>query len=230
MAPAPARAHPGSGIAVDAQGCLHFVDTGEGVFRLDPQGKLALIHRLTYHWMAFDEKGSFAHSQALGDWDNGSFERITPPGAVPALILSSDYPVVVGHDGGLYYVPFNETGTRELIRRMPDGRRSVFATLPKDTGPKPMRWVNGIAVAGDGALYIADNDAIRKVDRRGAVSTFRDAIQAPDCADPLPDAPKLPYLRGLAVARDGETMYAAANGCRTVIANRFRTALVVVRP
>jgi sugar lactone lactonase YvrE len=211
-----ACAHPGSGIFVDAQGRVYFGDTGAGVWRLDAQGQLSLFHRRAYHWMAFDQKGAFAQA-ALGEWDNGSFERVTPPGAIPALILSSDYPVAVGHDGGIYYVPFRETGQREMIRRAPDGGRNVFAVLPADHSPKPMRWINGIAVAPDGTLFVSDNDAIYTIGRNGAVSTFRQSIQAPDCAVPLPDAPKLPYLRGLAVARDG-TVYAAANGCRTVIA------------
>ena len=80
-----------------------------------------------------------------------------------------------------------------------------------------MLWINGIAAGRDGMLYIADNDAVRKIDRNGSLSTVRDAIQAPDCLNPLPDTPTLPYLRGLAVAPDG-IIYAAANGCRSVIA------------
>jgi hypothetical protein len=226
-ATAAALAHPGSAIVVDAQGQIYFVDTGQGVWKLDQHGKLALIHARAFHWMALDEKGAFAKSRALGDFDNGSFERITPAASVPALIISSDYPVAVGQDGGLYYVPYNNTGRRELVRRMPDGQRSVFATLPTATSPKPMRWANGIAADADGSLYITDNDAVRKINRGGAVSTFRDAIQAPDCADPLTDAPQLPYLRGLAVARDG-TIYAAANGCRAVIAIRAEGAIKTV--
>ena len=209
--------HFGSGIFVDGQECVFFVDTGGGVWRLDPPGNLTLIHRHAYHWMAFDKNGSFANSQALGKFDGGSFELATPPGAVPALIISSDFPVAVGNDGGLYYVPYKESGARELIRRMPDGSRSVFAVLPADTGPEAMRWVNGIALASDGALYVTDNDAIRRIARDGAVSTIRKGIRADDCSDPPPETPKLPYLRGLAVAQDG-TIYAAATGCRSVIA------------
>jgi hypothetical protein len=72
----------------------------------------------------------------------------------------------VGQDGGLYYVPYNNTGRRELVRRMPDGQRSVFATLPTATSPKPMRWANGIAADADGSLYITDNDAVRKRTRQ----------------------------------------------------------------
>ncbi len=93
-------AHPGSGIVVDSQGHVYFADTGQGVWKLDPQGKLTLLHTAAYHWMALDEKGHFVKSGALGNFDRGSFERVTPAGAVPGLIISSDYPIVIGSDGG----------------------------------------------------------------------------------------------------------------------------------
>jgi DNA-binding beta-propeller fold protein YncE len=183
--------------------------------------------------MALDEKGHFAKSKALGNFDRGSFERITPVGSIPTLIISSDYPIAVGEDGGLYYVPYDRSGSRELVRRVPDGQRSVLARLPTDTGAQPMLWVNGIATGPGGSLYITDNDAVRKIDRKGTVTTWRDAIQVPGCSDPLPDTPKLPYLRGLAVASDG-TIYAAANGCRAVIQvpaqGPIKTVLKAERP
>jgi hypothetical protein len=209
-------AHPGSGIVVDHEGQVYFLDTGAGVWKLDAEGRLTLIHTVAYHWMALDEKGHFAPF-ALGDFDRGSFERMTPQGAVPALIISSDYPITVGEDGALYYVPYDADGPRKLIRRTPAGERSVFATLPADTSPDPVRWVNGIASAPDGSIYLTDNDAVWRVDRTGTISSFRSAIEAAGCSDPLADTPKLPYLRGLAVHADG-TVYAAANGCRAVIA------------
>ena len=212
-----ADAHPGSGIVVDAKGRVYFVDTGQGVWMLDTQGKLTLIHRMAYHWMALDEQGHFARSNTLGEFDRGSFERITPVGSTPSIIISSDYPITVGQDGSLYYVPYRPSGPRELIRRTSTGQRSVFARLPSDTSDKPMLWVNGITTGADGLLYVTNNDEVLKVDKNGTVSTMRSAIQTPDCNDPLSDTPKLPYLRGLAVARDG-TIYAAANGCRAVIA------------
>jgi DNA-binding beta-propeller fold protein YncE len=210
-----ANAHPGSGIVVDAQGQVYFVDTGRGVWRIDTQGKLTLLHTIAYHWMALDENGHFARTD-LGEVDGGSFERATPAGAIPALVISSDYPVVVGRDGALHYVPYKPGGPRELVRRTPSGQRSILARLPAVTAEKPMHWVNGIATGSAGSLYVTDNDAIRRIDPDGNVSTFRDAIRAPHCADPLPETPKLPYLRGLAVHPDG-SIYAAASGCRTVL-------------
>jgi sugar lactone lactonase YvrE len=208
-------AHPGSGIAVDAQGNIYFVDTGRGVWKANPNGDLTLISGTAYHWLALDEKGHFARNN-LGSFDRGSFERVTPAGAVPTVVISSDYPIVVGADGGLYYVPFKKTGPRELVRRKYDGLRSVFVALPADTSREPMLWVNGIAAAPDGSLYVADNDAVRRIEASGSISTMAVAIDGSECRDPLPDAPKLPYLRGLAVARSG-VVYAAANGCRSVV-------------
>jgi len=166
-------AHPGSGIVADSQGQVYFVDTGQGVWRADSRGELVLIHTRAYHWMAVDEKGHFAAPHTLGDFDNGSFEQIAPGGSAPSLGISSDYPIAVGQDGGLYCVPFRPTGQRELVRRMPDGTKSVVAALPVDSSPKPMQWVNGIASGPDGAHFITENDAVRRIDAGGKVTTAR---------------------------------------------------------
>src|SRR3712207_6577423 len=93
-----AYAHPGSGITVDAEGNVYFVDTGRGVWRLDASGKLVLIHKLAWHWMAMDERGASGSSRPLGSFDRGSFEVITPAGTAISLIISSDYPIAVGGD------------------------------------------------------------------------------------------------------------------------------------
>jgi len=209
LAVAIAAAHPGGSIHVDAEGRVVFVDTGKGVWRAEG-GKLTLLSSTAYHWMAFDQKGHFAGAK-LGDFDGGTFEHVKP-----AFIISSDYPVTIGRDGALYYVPYNKNGPRQLVRRSPAGARSVFANLPTETGEKAMSWVNGLVTAPGGALYATDNDAILRIGADGAVTTVHAGIQSPRCNQPL-DGPKLPYLRGLDVAPGG-TIYAAANGCRTAIA------------
>ena len=53
----------------------------------------------------------------FGHFEGGTSRRITPAGAVPALVLSSDYPVTIGLDGGRYYAASSQTGRREPIRR-----------------------------------------------------------------------------------------------------------------
>lgn len=233
MAPKAARAHPGAGIVVDAAGNVYFTDTGRGVWKVDGNGRLTEIHSRTYHWMALDRRGDFARSASLGQFDGGTFERVTREGAVPAILISSDYPIAVGMDGALYYVPYRPEGPRQLIRRTAKGHRVVFATLPPSTGEKPMQWVNGIAAAHDGSLYVSDDDAVHRIDVKGSVSTVSAPVGVSDCSDPLPGTPKLPYLRGLAVAQDG-AIYAAATGCRAVITisrqGRVGTVLRSERP
>ncbi|HXH49392.1 MAG TPA: hypothetical protein VNM47_08605 [Terriglobia bacterium] len=214
---ATADAHPGAGIVVDALGQIYFVDTGQGIWKLDSRGQLTLISRTAYHFMAIDVEGRFAKSPALGNVDRGSFERITPFGAAPALIISSDFPIAVGGDGWLYYVPYNPKGPRDLVRRAPDGQRTVWARLPINSGEEEMRWVNGIAAGPGKSLYATDDAHIYKIGRDGKVSALRKNIEVADCSDPPPETPKLPYFRGLAVARE-RTVYVAASGCRSVIA------------
>lgn len=217
MAPKAARAHPGAGIVVDAAGNVYFTDTGRGVWRVDANGRLREIHTRAYHWMALDRRGDFARSASLGQFDGGTLERVTREGALPAILISSDYPIAVGTDGALYYVPYRPEGPRELIRRTAKGHRAVFAMLPPGGGEKPIQWVNGIAAAHDGSVYLTDDDAVHRIDVKGRVSTVRVPVGVFDCSDPLPGTPKPPYLRGLAVAQDG-TLYVAATGCRSVIA------------
>src|SRR4030095_10055214 len=70
-----ASAHPGSGIVIDKDGQVFFTDTGQGVWKIDKQGKLISIPASLFHWMTLDEFGYFAGSQKnFGEW----FERVTP--------------------------------------------------------------------------------------------------------------------------------------------------------
>jgi len=60
LLPAPAAAHPGSGIVVDRFGQIYFVDMVSGVWKLDTHG--ALTHRPgpAFHWMTLDATDRFA--------------------------------------------------------------------------------------------------------------------------------------------------------------------------
>ena len=111
-------AHPGSGIVVDKQGQVFFTDTGQGVWKIDGQGKLTRLPASLFHWMAIDEAGYFAEAQKnFGEW----FERVTPQSSKPALIMSSDFPLTINRDGNLYYA---DTRPRSagIVRRTPDGK------------------------------------------------------------------------------------------------------------
>jgi sugar lactone lactonase YvrE len=138
-------------------------------------------------------------------------------GRDPMVLLSSDYPVVVGADGALYFAEPRADRRLEIVRLLPGGERGVLVTLPAESDGGAVRWLNGIAAAADASIYYAENAAVRRIDSRGEIATIASRIEVPDC-EPMPHAEAHlgPYLRGLAVAQDG-TVYVAATGCSAVL-------------
>ena len=209
-----AFAHPGASIHVAADGRVFFVDTGGGLFVLERNGRLARYPGPAYHWFAIDEASGLAKTR----WPSIPGSDIVSAGTHPTLVVSSDFPVVVGRDGALYY-PQPEGETQgQLIRVAPDGTRSVFAHFPgTKRADGSMGYVNGLALAGDGALYFSLDRSIHKFDTRGRMTTIARDIDVPACAQvPGVEAQVGPYLRGLAVAPNG-TVFVAAAGCGAVL-------------
>lgn len=205
-----ATAHPGSGIVVDKNGQVYFTDTGQGVWKIDKQGKLTYIPSSLFHWMAIDEIGYFAESQkSFGEW----FERVTSQSSKPALIMCSDFPLTVNRDGNIYYANTRHSSAK-IIRRTPDGKETVLAA------DKVFEYINGIAAGPDGSLYVTeashdDASTIRKITMNGTVSiiaTFAGKTGGKD----LPAGTVPSYCRGLAVDSMG-VGYVAATGSRSII-------------
>jgi len=206
-----AFAHPGSGIVVDKDGNVFFTDTGQGVWKIDNQGKLTYLPAQLFHWMAIDEAGYFAGSQkSFGEW----FERITPQNTKPVLMTCSDFPFTVNRDGNLYYADTRRSSSR-IIRRTPNGTESVLASGDF------FEHISGIAAGPDGSLYVTDishSDAstIRKITMDGKVSIFASGfVSKTGSTDPPPET-DVTYCRGLAVDSLGN-VYVAATGSRRVL-------------
>jgi sugar lactone lactonase YvrE len=202
-------AHPGSGIVVDKQGQVFFTDTGQGVWKIDGQGKLTHLPASLFHWMTIDEAGYFAESQKnFGEW----FERVTPQSSKPALIMSSDFPLVINRDGNLYYADTRPRSAR-IVRRTPDGKESVLAA------DEAFKGIAGMAAGPDGSLYITDANAVRKITTDGKVLQFAGheliGIGQDRAINPPPEA-EASYCRGLAVDSQG-VVYVAATGSRRVL-------------
>ena len=201
--------HPGSGIVVDKDGQVYFTDTGKGVWKIDTNGELTYLQASRFHWMTIDVSGYFAKSpKNFGEY----FERVTPQGTKPALIMCSDFPLVVGKDGNIYYA-YTRPGSTKIIRRMPDGKETVLAS------DKIFEFISGIAVGPDGSLYIteasnAKANTIRKITMDGAVSMIATYVGKSGNDLPLETVPS--YCRGLAVDSTG-TIYVAATGSRSVL-------------
>jgi sugar lactone lactonase YvrE len=204
-----AVAHPGSGIVVDKGGQVFFTDTGQGVWEIDGRGDLTLLPVSLFHWMTIDEVGYFAESQkSFGEW----FERVTPQGSKPALIMSSDFPLTINRDGNIYYADTRPRSAR-VVRRTPDGRESVLAA------DEAFKGIAGIAAGPDGSLYITDANAVRKIATDGKVSQFAGPEiigSGRDRAISPPSESEANYCRGLAVDPQG-VVYVAATGSRRVL-------------
>ena len=205
----PVMAHPGSGIAVDRLGQVYFLDTGSGLWKIDPHGKLARISGIMFHWLALDTNNAFASSPL----PSGPLGDILRVGASPTLLLSSDYPIAIGQDGNLYY-PSGPTGGLRIVQMMPSGGRSVLATLPA-TARGPLAHLNGITAGPNGSLYYTENNAIRRITAQGRVSTVA-TIPALAGGPSIPGMDQQPYLRGLAVDDRG-VMYVADTGNARVL-------------
>ena len=206
-----AWAHPGSGIVVDRRGQVYFTDTGQGVWKIDQQGRLSAHEGAAYHWMAIDHDGLLVRTLSPAFREPSTdIQRV---GTDPTLLLSSDFPLTTGSDGSLYYPELGADDLLRVYRLKPAGNRSVLAALPSASDGQPLKWLNGMAAGPDGVIYFSENAAIRRITPRGEVSTLASNIVVDDCQSPPGASERLgPFLRGLDVAPDG-SVYVAANGC-----------------
>jgi sugar lactone lactonase YvrE len=203
-------AHPGSGIAVDRLGQVYFLDTGSGLWKIDTKGNLTHLSRTLFHWLAIDANNRFA-SSPLPTGANGEIQAV---GTNPAVLLSSDWPIAIGHDGNLYYQSGPE-GSLKIVRRIPSGNTSVVVTLPLTVTGKPLPYVSGITAGPDGSLYYTEDTAIRRISANGRISTVA-RVRAPANPPSIPATDEHPYLRGLAVDASG-VMYVADTGDARVL-------------
>lgn len=202
----PAHAHPGSGIAIDRAGRIYFVDTGSGLWRIDAGDRLTRMPGAAFHWLTLDLGNSFGRLE-LPSGPGWEIDRV---GTDPVVLLASDFPLVAGPDGNLYYPSQGGSGPRRIFRVRPTGQNAVIAQVP-------LPWLNGLAAAPDGALYYSENAAIHRISSDGRISTVAEHIMPPGCvAIPGTESGEGPLLRGLAVDAGG-TVYVAASGCGSLL-------------
>jgi sugar lactone lactonase YvrE len=205
-------AHPGSGILVDRRGQIYFIDTGSGLWKIDTQGALSHLSPLRNHWLAMDPNDRFTQTHLptdpTGDW------VITAASSNPTILISTDFPLLVGADGDLYFVRKVENSAR-LLRTKPTGERSVFVTLPRGATGAAVEWINGIAQGPDGSIYYTEDNAVRRITAKGAISTVA-VVPALANGPSIPDVDKRPYLRGLKTDSKG-VVYVADTGDARVL-------------
>jgi sugar lactone lactonase YvrE len=218
-----AQGHPASGIAVDDQGNVFFVDSEMGVWCIDAQGKRTLVSESAMHFMAMDRTGKFANTPSkFGKW----FGRLTPKGEKPTLISCSDFPSVVGKDGNIYYAHMHSL---KIMRRTPEGMESVLVT-PERFGIDTSRpiGVNGMACGPDGTIYVVSLDSLNRTVGSGEHALYAIALDGSIrimaknfVAQKLPESERHPevrpeYCRGMAVDEQ-QNIFVAVTGSRCVM-------------
>jgi DNA-binding beta-propeller fold protein YncE len=205
-------AHTGSGIAIDRNGQVYFLDTGSGLWKIDTHGRLTHLSGLKNHWLALDATDGFAGARLptdpYSDW------LITKVGANPTLLISTDFPIAIGEEGNLYY-PSGPVGGLRIIRAKPSGETAVLATLPVSATGRPLPHINGIAGDSNCSLYYTEDTVIRRITSDGSISivaTVRALVGGPS----IPGTNQHSFLRGLAVDSRG-VMYVADNGDARVL-------------
>jgi sugar lactone lactonase YvrE len=215
-----AIAHPGSGIVVDKSGQVYIMDTGKGVWKIDRQGKLTYLPSSRFHWMAIDEDGNFANAQKNF---GGFFERVTPEGGKPVIIICPEFPFTIGADGNIYYADTRHSPGK-IVRRTPAGKETILAS------DKAFTSIHGIAAGTDGSLYITEAsnpnaNTIRKITMDGTISIVATYIGKNNNDTPLEATPS--YCRGLSVDSAGN-IYVASTGSRSVLKITPRGAITTV--
>ena len=202
-------AHPGSGIVVDRRGEVYFLDTGSGVWKIDLQGKLSHLPGPRFHWMTIDYDDCFRTAH-LPTGASGDINRV---GTSPTLLVASDYPVAIGANGLLYYPSYTAGSGLQLMELTPADQTRMLTNLSAATRTD-LRWLNGLAAGADGSLYYTEDDAIRRINARGEVSTLVAKPGIPTCVSIA--GTTRPMLRGLAADSHG-AIYVAASGCGSVL-------------
>ena len=217
---ASALAHPGSGIVVDARGYVWFMDTGYGLWQIDPSGHLTPQGGTGGHFLAIDRHSKFKHEHfaALrpGDVEVARLD--------PTLIVSREYPATFGSDGAFYFPQVAGKGRVRIMRMLPGEAAKPFADLPPareigfDGKPVDAEWIWAIAAGPSGSIYYTEQQAVRRIASDGIVSTVAENVVVPDCRKPeaLKHSQSQTNLYGLDVAADG-TVYVASPGCNAVL-------------
>ena len=182
-----AAAHPGTGIVIDSRGRVTFTNL-KSVWRWEPGGRVAeIVPRVHTHALLLEPDGTLVgedlHYDAARDKFLTAVWRLSPEGRFDRGQEDADSPFefsgTVGADGSAYFsrVDNNRRDVSEIYRKRPDGRRELLAGgrygyADGDGGAARFGAIGALAVGPEGAVYVTDAPAVRRVALDGRVTTL----------------------------------------------------------
>ena len=230
-----ATAHPGTGLVIDKDGTIYFVDSVRNRIMKFKDGELSVVfvdpsgEKLRYpHHLFMTKGGDFV---TVGD-NSQAVMQITKQGRAtpyfpsimrkqPKLGLGGD-PIALAPDGSLVFIRADQFTSSKLFRLSPDGTESFLAGGAKghaDGRGADARFgslhFSGMTFGPDGALYMTDSGTmVRKVDVEGNVTTIAGSTEQGYKDGKGSDA-RFRGAVGLTVLKDG-TIYVAEYGNRRI--------------
>lgn len=219
-----ADAHVGTGIDLDRQGRIYFIDTYHNcVWRLDNDGTLTPLLRGVHFDYLVAGDGFVYVIKENGIW------MISSQGQMTEVLSSTQFPegsrpLCIDRQANIYFINPNIALERvpEIYRRTARGKVTIIAGGQESehnvaTAEALFRHINSAVCPPDESLYVRDDQYIRRISPDGKVSTLVNSEDA-------------------AMAEGGEdslvrTMGMAADALGNVyVANYWKRAVVKVTP
>jgi len=183
--------HPAWGIVVDQQKQVFFSDL-ETVWKIDRQGNLSIFREgesgRHVHDLSIDAEGNIYGLDNTYNPQTQKFPRsiwkMTPGGEFTSLVsptenLPPGRSIWQDSGGNTYSVePFNnEKKEARIIKHSPDGTTSLLAGgkygyLDGQKDKAEFTVITDMAFGRDNAIYVTNDDKIRKIDKFGTVTTI----------------------------------------------------------
>jgi hypothetical protein len=183
----PVRADPSNTLVVDKQGRIYFGDVLHNTVWKIEDGKVTpFLKNKHSHRVALDEQDNLygEHLEYVPSNDSWRFHmwKATPTGEVSYVVPPSvgfPWGLLMDKDGNRYewHGNNNKRDDSRIVKRSPDG--TLVTIAGKDWGwadgkgeQAKFSSVGGMAWGADGALYLTDTNAIRKLTLDGTVTTI----------------------------------------------------------
>jgi hypothetical protein len=210
-----AMAHPSVSILMDSKGNVYYSDLSR-VLKIDPQGGKTVVVRNVHTHELYLDVGDNLYGEHL--WYNGESTdtwghyvwKLSPEGKLEKIIpytegFRTDFSFVRDMQGRMYWVD-QSASCQKITRKNTDGSLTTLG----DQCLGNIRWMT---CTSNGTLYLIDHHDLKKIDRKGHVTTLAEHL--PDKKLTVPFVNPDHYLSGISTDQ-AENVYVADYSGRQV--------------